>query len=290
MTARAPALAAPPAAAGWQCGRHCFDLQRPLVMGIINITPDSFSDGGAISTAACAYRRGMAMLEEGADILDIGGESTRPGAAAVDTEEEKRRVLPAVEKLAAAGAVVSADTMKPAVMRAALDAGAAIINDVNGFCAAGAVEAAAASGCGLVVMHMRGQPRTMQENPAYGDVVEEVAAFLRARCAALAAAGVAAARLCVDPGIGFGKTRAHNIALLNNLRRVAGDFPALVGVSRKSIFSTIGGGAEAAQRDGMSAVAAALLLERGAGILRVHNVAMTVQAVAVWRLVGGHSA
>ena len=280
----------------WQCGAHRLRIQRdrPLVMGILNVTPDSFSDGGRHSTADAAYAHAMQMLDEGADILDIGGESTRPGAAPVPAEEEKRRVLPLTERLAGAGAVVSVDTMKPAVMRAAADAGASILNDVNGFRAADAVDAAAKSTCGLVVMHMQGEPRTMQKAPAYGDVVREVADFLRARAQVLRKAGVAEERLCADPGIGFGKTRAHNLALLSNLPQLAGNLPLLLGISRKSFFAEICGDAPASERDVASAVAAALLLARyggggggGVNILRVHNVQMTRQSIAAWQLLEG---
>lgn len=271
----------------WQCGGHRLPVDGGLIMGVINTTPDSFSDGGCYEAPEAAYRHGMTLWEQGADILDVGGESTRPGAAAVGEEEEKRRVLPVIERLAAAGAIVSADTMKPAVMRAALDSGAAIINDVNGFRAAAAVQTVADSDCGLVVMHMRGQPRTMQQAPTYRDVVAEVGMFLKDHVARLLAGGVAAPRICVDPGIGFGKTREHNIALINQLAALANGLPLLAGISRKSIFAPLSGDRSAAARDLMSAVAAGLLLERGANILRVHNVEMTVQAIATWRLISG---
>ena len=282
----APALSQQPAA--WQCGNFHFTLNRPLIMGIINVTPDSFSDGGCYDTLESGYRHGMALLEAGADILDVGGESTRPRAEPVTEEEEKRRVLPLIEQLTKAGAAVSADTMKVPVMRAAIDSGACIINDVNGLRAAGAVEAVAHSSCGLVLMHMQGQPRTMQTAPHYRDVVREVRQFFSTQCAALAEAGVARARICVDPGIGFGKTASHNLALLNQLPALADDLPLLVGVSRKSLFAVLGGQA-ASERDIFSALAAVLLLERGANILRVHDVALTAQAVATWQLLSGET-
>lgn len=266
-------------------------------MGIVNVTPDSFSDGGCFATAEAAWARGMALVAEGADVVDVGGESTRPGAAPVGLAEEMRRVLPVVERLAAAGVAVSVDTMKPEVMRAAAAAGAAVLNDVNGFCADGAVEAAVESGCGLVVMHKRGAPRTMQaETPVYDDVVREVGDFLAARVRRLVAAGVDACRVMVDPGVGFGKTRAHNVALLNGVRALAlaARAPVLVGVSRKSLFGEVaGGGAEeegARGRDAASAVAAAWLAARGAAALRVHNVRMTRQALAVRCLLEGEGA
>lgn len=271
----------------WQCGGHRLALDRPLIMGIINTTPDSFSDGGNYQTPESAYQHGMTLIEQGADILDIGGESTRPGATPVSAEEEKQRILPVIERLAAAGVVVSADTMKTEVMQAALASGAAIINDVNGFCAEGALAAVAPAECGLVIMHKRGQPRTMQEAIVYDDVVVEVADFLRKRIAALQAAGVARARLCVDPGIGFGKTRAHNITLMQNLSLLSCGVPVLMGVSRKSLFAEISNVAE--ERDVASAVAAGLLLARGANILRVHNVRMTKQALTTWQLMNGTS-
>ena len=276
-------------AGSWQCGGHCLDVRRPLIMGIVNVTPDSFSDGGEYFSLESAYRQAMTLLDDGADILDVGGESTRPGAAPVEEREEERRILPLVERLAAAGAVVSVDTMKPALMRATLDSGAAIINDVNGFRAAGAVEAVVKASCGLVVVHMRGCPRTMQEAPIYDDVVAEVGAFLRARVEALMAAGVDRARLCVDPGIGFGKTQQHNVILINHLHELAMELPLLAGISRKSIFCAVNAGAPAAKRDVMSAVAAVLLLQRGAVVLRVHNVAMTAEAIATWQLIDGQA-
>ena len=254
-------------------------------MGILNVTPDSFSDGGCYADTQAAVRGGIALLEAGADVIDIGGESTRPGAQPVTVEEEKRRVLPVIEQLAKRGAILSADTMKPALMRAALSCGASIINDVSGFSAPHAVAAVVDSDCGLVVMHKQGRPATMQEAPQYEEVVAEVDAFLRARTDSLIAAGVSADRLCVDVGIGFGKTLAHNQQLLRALPVFTRCYPLLVGVSRKSLFSAVTT-ASPAQRDFVSAVAAALLVARGAEIVRVHNVAMTKQALSVRRLVG----
>lgn len=280
----------------WQCGGRTFDCDgRTLLMGVVNATPDSFSDGGKYFSADAAIGRGLELLKDGADIIDVGGESTRPGALPVEEEEEKRRVLPVIEGLAAAGACVSADTMKPGVMRAALEHGAAIINDVNGFRAPGAIEAvntvtvtAKTDGgeggekCGLVIMHMRGSPAQMQRAPRYDDVVGEVGKFLRERLAALVEAGVAAARVCVDPGIGFGKTAEHNKALLANLPSFAFGCPVLIGLSRKSFFAAVS--STPAERDAAGAAAAALLVGRGAHVVRVHNVQATRQALAAQEL------
>ena len=270
----------------WRCGQKTFHLKKaPLLMGIVNVTPDSFSDGGFYDSPAKAIAHGVALAEDGADIIDVGGESTRPGAEPVNEDNEKRRVLPIVEKLAKANITVSVDTMKPAVMYAALESGATILNDVNGFNSNEAIKAVGNAACGLVVMHKLGNPQTMQQNPQYGDVVDDIQAFLAARQQKLIAAGVASERLCFDPGIGFGKTLAHNVRLLNNLPRFSlGKQPVLVGVSRKSLFYTIAPNASLNTRDIISAKAAALLAIRGADILRVHNVKMTKQALAVVEL------
>ena len=241
-------------------------------MGVVNATPDSFSDGGLHADAAAAVAHGVRLMEAGADLVDVGGESTRPGAAAVRAEAEKRRVLPVIEGLAARGIPVSADTMKPAVMRAALAHGACALNDVNAFRARGAVAAAAESesDCGVVAMHMRGTPRTMQRNPQYDDVVSEVANFLRGRAAALERAGIARERICLDPGIGFGKTVAHNLLLLRNLRRL-GDYPLLVGASRKSLLGSLTGRKNPSDRDIAGAALSALLFGAGAWGIRTHD-------------------
>lgn len=249
-------------------------------MGVLNVTPDSFSDGGSHESPSAAVAHGLQMLEDGTDIIDVGGESTRPGAATVSLEEEKQRVLPVIEKLSARQAVVSVDTSKPELMSAAALAGAKIINDVQGFTSPQSQQAAADSGCGLVVMHLQGLPATMQDNPRYGDVVAEVRRFLQQQTSQLLAAGVTPEQLCVDPGIGFGKTLEHNLALLNNVPQISRRYPVLLGVSRKSMFASITQGMTAAERDLVSAAAAAILVERGAHILRVHNVAMTRQAIA----------
>ncbi|MCX7901293.1 MAG: dihydropteroate synthase, partial [Burkholderiaceae bacterium] len=206
----------------WRCGSFTFDLKRPLIMGIVNVTPDSFSDGGRFFdvTAACAHAR--RLLAEGADLIDVGGESTRPGAAEVGTEEELRRVLPVVQALAAEGAAVSVDTSKPEVMRAALAAGAVVVNDVRALQWPGALAAVANSDCGVVLMHMQGTPQTMQRDPHYADVAAEVKDFLQARVHAAEAAGIARERIAVDPGFGFGKTAQHNYELLARLPEMLG--------------------------------------------------------------------
>lgn len=275
----------------WSCGRFRFSLARPLVMGVLNVTPDSFSDGGAHSDADSAVAHGVRLYESGADIVDVGGESTRPGAGAVSAEEEKRRILPVIAALAAKDIPVSADTMKPAVMTAALENGAAVINDVNGFRAQGAVEAAAKSDCGVVVMHMRGTPRTMQKNPEYDDVVSEVGEFLAERIRVLENAGVDRGRICADPGIGFGKTAAHNLSLLRNLDGlgVGGGrkCPVLVGVSRKSLLGGLTGRENPRERDAAGAALTALLFARGAWGVRTHDPAGARDAIAVAAAIGG---
>lgn len=251
-------------------------------MGIVNVTADSFSDGGRFLDPGRAVARGLGLREEGADLVDVGGESTRPGAAAVSEEEELRRVVPVVEALAREGVAVSVDTMKPAVMRAAIDAGCAVVNDVNAFRAPGAVQAVAAAGVGLVVMHMQGTPDTMQRAPRYDDVVAEVGAFLRARAAALEAAGVARIRIALDPGFGFGKTRSHNVALFRALPALAAmGYPLLVGVSRKKMIGDFTG-RDVGERAAGSVAAALLAAQNGASLVRVHDVRETVDALRVW--------
>jgi len=258
---------------------------RPLIMGVVNVTPDSFSDGGQHATRAAAIAHGMRLAAEGADVLDIGGESTRPGAAPVPLDEELRRVLPVVKALAAAGHCISIDTRRARVMREAVAAGAQIINDVSAL--DGDVEslaAAAQSGAAVILMHMQGDPFTMQANPSYGDVVADVANFLRRRVAACRAAGIALERVCVDPGIGFGKNVAHNLALLRHLPRLRQtEVALLVGASRKSFIARLSRGEPAEQRLPGSIAVALHAAERGADLLRVHDVAATIQALDVWR-------
>ena len=263
----------------WRCGQFAFDLCRPLIMGIVNATPDSFSDGGQFHHVAAAVAHGLDLLAAGADILDVGGESTRPGAAAVDAKLEQQRVLPIIEQLAARGAAVSVDTTKPEVMKNALNVGACIINDVGGFSTPQTISVAANCGCGVVIMHMRGVPQTMQDAPHYDDLLAEVGGFLRQQAQQLQNAGVHPSRICIDPGIGFGKTRAHNLQLMRNLSELGDAYPILLGVSRKSWLSDISN--LPAQRDTASAIAAAILSQRGASILRVHNVAATRDALSV---------
>ena len=256
-------------------------------MGVLNVTPDSFSDGGAHAEAEAAYAHGMRLIDAGADIVDVGGESTRPGAAAVGAAAERKRILPVIERLSLQGVAVSADTMKPGVMRSALESGACAINDVNAFRARGAADAVAGSDCGLAVMHMLGTPRTMQENPEYGDVVSEVGDFLAARAGALERAGVLRERICVDPGIGFGKTAAHNVDLLRNLERLGGGYPVLVGASRKSLLGRLTGRKNPLERDAAGAALSALLVGRGAWGIRTHDPAGVRDALAVASALGG---
>lgn len=271
----------------FQCGRFRFALdQRPLVMGILNVTPDSFSDGGQHASRDAALRHAEQMIAEGVDIIDIGGESSRPGSAALPLEDELARVIPVVEVLRDCGKPLSIDTYKPEVMRAALAAGADLINDIWGFRMPGAVEALAApeaGQAGLCVMHMQRDPQTMQEDPHYDDVVAEVAEFLAERIAALRAAGIDDARLSLDPGFGFGKTPDHNLRLLGQLPRLALEgLPVLAGISRKSTLGAILGGRPPQQRIAASIAAAVCAVERGAFIVRVHDVGQTVDAVKIW--------
>ncbi len=281
MTGIDPSTSAAARGAAWQCGRYRIVLDEPRIMGILNVTPDSFSDGSLYLDPAAARDRALAMIEEGADILDVGGESTRPGAAEVDAGEELRRVLPLVIALRDAGVPISVDTAKPQVMQAALAEGASIINDVRALRERGAVDAVARSGCGVVLMHMQGTPRTMQATPSYDDVVREVADFLRERRDALVAAGMAAERIALDPGFGFGKTLAHNLALLARLDAlVRFGQPVLVGLSRKSMLGRLTG-RPVGERLAASVAAALLAVERGARIVRVHDVAATRDALRI---------
>ena len=264
------------------CRNFLLDLGEPCVMGVLNVTPDSFSDGGRYRDVTAAVEHGLAMAEQGAAIIDVGGESTRPGASDVPLQEELDRVLPVIERLAARVAVpISVDTCKPAVMQAALAAGASLVNDVRALQVPGALAAVAGSGAAVCLMHMRGEPRTMQESPAYGDVVDEVRQFLAARIEACRSAGIDRQRICIDPGIGFGKLPAHNLALLAGLGRLADPgIPVLVGVSRKSLVGMITGRPPEGRLAGSLAFAA-LAVRQGAAIVRAHDVAETVDAVKV---------
>ncbi|MGQ0752445.1 MAG: dihydropteroate synthase [Betaproteobacteria bacterium] len=268
-----------------RCGNRSLPLDRPLIMGIVNVTPDSFSDGGLYATTSAAVAHARTLLDEGADILDIGGESTRPGAAPVALDEERRRILPVIEALADGGAPVSVDTQKPQLMKDAIAAGAGMVNDVNALLAPGALEIVAPSGAAICLMHKRGDPRTMQDDPRYGDVVGEVRAFLAERVAAAQAAGIEAERIVIDPGFGFGKTLEHNLALLRRLGEFGGlGVAVLAGLSRKS---TLGGitGRDTDQRVHAGVAAALLAVQNGASIIRTHDVAATRDALAVWNAV-----
>ena len=250
-------------------------------MGVVNVTPDSFSDGGRFIDPNAAVDHANALIAEGADILDLGAESSRPGARGIPAEEELSRLMPVLEGLSDCAVPISVDTTKPDVMRAAIAAGASMINDIGALRASGALEAVAASGVGVCLMHMQGEPRTMQHEPRYQDVVAEVGAFLAARVAEAEAAGITRERIAVDPGFGFGKTVAHNFELLRNLERIAAPgLPVLAGWSRKSTLGAITGrGAE--DRLAASLAAALLAVQHGAKILRVHDVAATRDALAV---------
>ncbi len=256
--------------------------ERTLVMGIVNVTPDSFSDGGRYFDTEAAIAHGSRQWDEGADLVDIGGESTRPGAPEVPAAEEIRRVVPVVAALAAQGVVVSVDTSKVEVAAAALDAGAEVINDVTSLQAAGMAELVASRQAGLVLMHMLGTPRTMQDDPQYGDVVAEVQSFLLDRARVAERAGVPRERIAIDPGIGFGKTVEHNLLLLHHLDGlVATGYPVLVGTSRKSFLGAIVGIEEPEHRDVATTATVALAAATGVAVVRVHNVAQALQAIQV---------
>jgi len=254
-------------------------------MGIVNVTPDSFSDGGQLHDTQAAVAHALKLSEQGADILDVGGESTRPGATAVPVDEEIGRVVPVIEVLVREGCVVSVDTRRPEVMRAALAAGATMVNDVAALRAPGAMEAVAASGVAVCLMHMRGDPQSMQQSPHYADVVDEVKQFLRARVQVCEAAGIARERLVIDPGFGFGKTLQHNLALLKHLGELAElDLPILAGLSRKSMLGTLTGCA-VDEREFAGVAAHLMAVTHGARLVRVHNVVAMRDALAIWNAV-----
>ena len=266
------------------CGRYRLSLDRPLVMGVLNVTPDSFSDGGRFLDPFAAFDHARKMIDDGADIIDVGGESTRPGAAPTPEREELQRVVPLVEKIAALGVPVSADTRKPAVMRAAIAAGAAMINDVSALRAPGALEAVAGAGTPVAVclMHMQGEPATMQQSAVYGDVVYEVKQFLADCAVACETAGIVRDRIVVDPGFGFGKTVEHNLTLLRRLSEiVALGYPVVVGLSRKSTIGALTG-RDVGERVVGSIAATLAAVARGAKIVRAHDVRETVDALKVW--------
>ena len=251
-------------------------------MGVINVTPDSFSDGGLHLDAAAAVAAGRKMIEQGADLLDIGGESTRPGAVAVPAVEELRRVMPVLEALVADGAVVSIDTSKPDVARTALEAGAEIVNDVSAAASPGMTDVLGESVAGVVLMHMKGTPRTMQSDPTYDDVVGEVAAFLGSKAQQVIDSGVSPESVAIDPGIGFGKTVTHNLELIDGLGKLAGlGFPVVLGTSRKSFLGRVAGIEDPTRRDGVTAVTTALGFERGARVFRVHDVVSSRAALSL---------
>ncbi|CAN5382476.1 dihydropteroate synthase [soil metagenome] len=274
----------------WRCGRFDLDLAQPLVMGIVNVTSDSFSDGGRFLDASAAIAQAHRLAADGADLLDLGAESTRPGATPVSADQEIERLLPILEGLRALTIPISIDTYKPAVMRAVLDAGAAIINDIQGFASAESRAAVADSECGVCVMHMQGAPLTMQQAPAYSDVVAEVGDWLAQQGAALEHAGVAADRIVVDPGFGFGKAQSHNLALLQQLDRIVDAGRAvLIGVSRKSMIGHLSGRPDSspAERVAPSVAAALFAVGKGARIVRVHDVRDTVDALHLWQAANG---
>jgi len=267
-----------------QCGRVGFNLaQRAVVMGVLNVTPDSFSDGGRFASLEFALAHAERMVEEGVDLIDIGGESSRPGAPPLPLAEELQRVMPVIYALRELGKPLSIDTYKPEVMREALHAGADMINDINAFRAPGAIEAVRDSDCGLCIMHMQRDPQTMQQAPVYTDVVAEVLAFLRERVEAMTAAGIERERICIDPGFGFGKTLEHNLALMRGIGRLRAelDLPVLAGLSRKSMIGALTG--KPVEQRGAGSLAGALAaVAHGARIVRVHDVADTVDGLAVW--------
>ncbi|KMJ53391.1 dihydropteroate synthase [Vogesella sp. EB] len=271
------------------CGRFSLSLERPLLMGILNVTPDSFSDGGSYNRLDAALAHAERLLADGADILDIGGESTRPGAPYVSPEEELQRVLPVLERLAALQVPLSLDTRRTSVMRAALQAGAVdLINDVSALEDEGALALVAAANVGICLMHKQGNPDTMQQQPDYADVVQEVGSYLARRIELCLAHGIARDRLLADPGFGFGKTLQHNLQLLRELPQleVLAGAPLLVGMSRKSMLGAITGEQQPDQRLGASVAAALLAAQRGAKVIRVHDVKATHQALQVWQALG----
>ncbi len=270
----------------WVCGRFEFDLKRPLLMGIVNVTPDSFSEGGQHSRTEVAIRYARTLIDEGADILDIGGESTRPGALPVSVQDELARIMPVIKAVLHSGVAISVDTCKPEVMQAVLDVGVDIINDVRGMRDLAAQRIVARHGqCGVCLMHMQGEPRTMQVEPHYDNVVSEVRAALVQQAQSLEQQGVQAARISLDPGLGFGKTVEQNYRLLANLGTLAeAGYPLVLGASRKSMIGAVTGQAVDQRLAGSLAAALAGAM-RGARVLRVHDVRQTHDALAVWQAV-----
>ena len=284
MTLAPPASPLPP---HLQCGRYRLALDRPLIMGVVNVTPDSFSDGGRYDSTESAIAHARALLSEGADILDIGGESTRPGSIPVGLEEERRRVLPVLEALAECGVPISVDTRKPGLMRDAIGAGASLVNDISALEEPGAIEVIATASVAVCLMHKQGEPRTMQDHPHYEDVVGEVRDYLARRIEAAQEAGIARERIVIDPGFGFGKTFEHNLALLRELKSLTTlGVPVLAGLSRKGMLGKITG-RDVGERVHGSLAAALLAVEAGARLVRVHDVAATRDALAVWCAIRG---
>ncbi len=268
----------------FRCGRFALALHRPLIMGVVNVTPDSFSDGGDFLDPRRALAHAQRLVAEGADILDIGGESSRPGSAPVPLEEERRRVLPVLKEAVGLGVPVSVDTTKPELMREVVDTGAAMINDISALGSPGAIDVIARSDAGICLMHMQGNPAEMQRAPNYEDVVAEVSGFLCARARCLLDRGVSAQRILIDPGFGFGKTDAHNLELLDGLPLIASQgFAVLAGLSRKSQLGRITGRERAKSRLGASIAAALAAVRNGVSIVRVHDVAETRDALLVWQ-------
>lgn len=269
-------------APSWRCGDYLLDFEQPVIMAIINVTPDSFSGDGLNGSVEGALCRAEQALRDGAGILDVGGESTRPGSQSVSLEDELARVIPVVRALSRLGVPVSVDTVKPRVMKEAVEAGASIINDINALLEPGAMDAIRNSNAGVCLMHMQGQPRTMQQNPVYQNVAAEVTSFLLQRVDAVLQSGISRERICLDPGFGFGKTLAHNLELFRALPELCErEFPVLVGVSRKTMIGAVTGRAVEGRTVG-SAVSAVLAAQRGAAILRVHDVAATRDALSMW--------
>lgn len=265
----------------WRLKSTELDLSRGILMGVLNVTPDSFSDGGRFYDETAAIGRGLEMASEGAEIIDVGGESTRPGSEPVPPDVERQRVVPVVSALAGEGVTVSIDTSKPSVAEAALVAGAQLVNDVTACSEPGMIDLVAAAGCGLVLMHMQGRPRDMQVAPSYHDVVGEVERFLVERMSAVAAGGVETGRIAIDPGIGFGKTLEHNLELLRNLDRFCAHAPVVLGTSRKGFLGALTGVAEPDERDLATAVTTAVGFLHGVRVFRVHDVPSSRQALAV---------
>lgn len=272
-----------------QAGAFSFHLDPPLIMGIVNVTPDSFSDGGRLENVQQAVRHALNLVELGADIIDIGGESTRPGAETVSEDEELKRVMPVLEALVKQVVAVSVDTRKPRVMREAIQAGASMINDVMALRESGAIETVADSNVAVCLMHMQGEPRTMQADPVYKDVVVEVSDFLAERMNVCIQAGINKSRIIIDPGFGFGKTLEHNLALLKGLKKFTDlGVPVLVGMSRKSMLGALTG-RPVEQREYAGIAAHLAAVQRGASILRVHDVVAMEDALAVWQAIEGET-